>query len=359
MSLTLGFSKRCLLAVLLFLPLKSYAQIPSAMPAPSAIDIATYAGPDRTQRLLEGAKKEGSLLLYSSLSPEEIAAIGAGFETKYGIKLQNWRGDSENIVRRAVVEARAGRYDVDVAETSGTEMEALKRENLLRELKLPVFDDLLPQAIMPHKQWVATRLIVFVAAYNTNIVKAADAPKKFEDLLDPKWKGKLGIESDDANWLMTVAEALGPQAEKLFRDIVATNGISVRKGHTLLAQLVVSGEVPLALTTYVNRIDQYKSRGAPVEPLFLSPVIALPTGAGIMRSAPHPHAAVLFMDYLLSPEGQQILAKLQSIPTNRKVPARGEGLDPLPELTFVDVPKLVDEGDKWAKLYKDIFNPAR
>ncbi|MEA2976841.1 MAG: iron(III) transport system substrate-binding protein [Alphaproteobacteria bacterium] len=346
-------AKGYFLAILLCLPLKSLAQTPSA-------DIAVYAGTDRAQRLLEGAKKEGSLTLYSSLSPEEITAIGTAFEAKYGIKLQNWRGDSENIVRRAVVEARAGRYDVDVAETSGTEMEALKRENLLRELRLPVFDDLLPQAIMPHRQWIATRLIVFVAAYNTNIIKPADAPKTYEDLLDPKWKGKLGIESDDANWLMTAADTLGRQkTEKLFRDIVSTNGMSVRKGHTLLAQLVVSGEVPLALTAYVNRIDQYKSRGAPVEPLFLSPVIALPTGAGIMRNAPHPYAAVLFMDYLLSPEGQQILATLQSIPTNRKVPARGEGMGPLPELTFVDVPKLIDEGDKWTKLYRDIFNPAR
>lgn len=349
----LAVSKRCLLAALFCLPLKSYAQT-----AP-AIDIATYAGPDRTQRLIEGAKKEGTLLLYSSLSPEEITAISGGFEAKYGIKLQSWRGDSENIVRRAVVEARAGRHDVDVAETSGTEMEALKRENLLRDLKLPVFDDLLPQAIMPHKQWVATRLIVFVAAYNTNVIKPADAPKTYEDLLDPKWKGKLGIEADDANWFMTVVDALGQQkSEKLFRDIVAMNGVSVRKGHTLLAQLVVSGEVPLALTTYVNRIDQYKSRGAPVEPLFLSPVIALPTGAGVMRNAPHPYSAVLFMDYLLS-DGQQILAKLETIPTNRKVPARGADKGPLPELKFVDVPKLIDEGDKWTKLYKDIFSPAR
>jgi iron(III) transport system substrate-binding protein len=343
----------CLLVALFCLPLKAFAQ------TPPSLDIATYSGADRSERLIEGAKTEGSLLLYSSLSPEEITTIGAGFEAKYGVKLQNWRGDSENIVRRAVVEARAGRHDVDIAETSGTEMEALKRENLLRELKLPVFDDLLPQAVMPHKQWVATRMIVFVAAYNTNVVKAADAPKTYDDLLDARWKGKLGIESDDANWLMTVAGALGEQkSEKLFRDIVAQNGISVRKGHTLLAQLVVSGEVPLALTTYLHRIDQYKSRGAPVEPLFLSPVVALPTGAGIMKNAPHPYAAVLFMDYLLSPEGQQILAKLDSVPTNRKVPAR-DGKDALPELTFVDVAKLIDQGDKWTKLYRDIFSPPR
>ncbi len=348
-----AFLTHCFLGAFFCLPLTSHAQ------TPSAIDIATYSGSDRTQRLIDGAKKEGTLLLYSSLSPEEITAIGNDFEAKYGIKLQSWRGDSENIVRRAVVEARAGRYDVDIAETSGTEMEALKRENLLRDLKLPVFDDLLPQAIMPHKQWIATRLIVFVAAYNTNVIKPADAPRTFEDLRDPKWKGKLGIEQDDANWFMTVVDALGAEkAEKLFRDIVATNGVSIRKGHTLLAQLVVSGEVPLALTTYVNRIDQYKSRGAPVEPLFLSPVIALPTGAGVMRNAPHPYAAILFMDYLLS-DGQKILAKLESIPTNRKVPARGAGKDPLPELKFVDVPKLIDEGDKWTKLYKDIFSPAR
>jgi iron(III) transport system substrate-binding protein len=326
-----------------------------AQTAQGSVDIATYTGADRTQKLLDGAKKEGSVMLYSSLSPEEITALGEGFEKKYGIKVQNWRGDSEGIVRRAVTEARAGRHEVDIAETSGTEMESLKRENLLRDVNLPVFSELNPQAILPHKQWIATRLILYVAAFNTSIINPSEIPKTYTDLLDPKWKGKLGIEADDAAWLMTLAQANGEEKTiKLFRDIVAKNDISVRKGHTLLAQLVLSGEVPLALTAYINRIDQYESRGAPVSPALLAPLIALPTGAGVFKNAPHPYAAVLFMDYVLGVDGQTILAKLQSITTNTKVAVR-DGKPPLPELKFVDVAKLLDEGDKWRKIYNDLF----
>lgn len=321
--------------------------------APS-IDIATYAGPDRTQRLVEGAKREGSLMLYSSLTNEEIAALRAAFEAKYGVKLNAWRGDGESIVRRAVVEHRAGRYEVDVAETSGTEMEAMTREKLFRELKLPVFADLVPQAITPHRQWIASRLIIFAQSYNTNLVKASETPKTYEDLLDPRWKGKLGIEADDANWFMTIAGAMGEEKGiKLFRDIVARNGVSVRKGHTLLANLVASGEVPFALTTYANRVDLIKAGGAPVEGLYLPPVIALPSGSGVMRQAPHPYAAVLFLDFLLS-DGQEILAKLGATPSNRKVK------EPRSDLVFVDIPKLLDEGEKWTRLFKEVFvNQAR
>jgi iron(III) transport system substrate-binding protein len=323
-----------------------------------AIDIATYAGPDRTQKLIDGAKKEGTLMLYSSLSPEEIKALSDGFQKKYGIPVQSWRGDSESIVRRAVTEARAGRHDVDVAETSGTEMESIKRENLLRTVQLPVFKDLLPQAIMKHRQWIATRLIVYSAAYNTNAINKADLPKTYADLLDPKWKGKLAVEADDAAWLMTLAGVMGEEKTiKLFHDIVARNDISVRKGHTLLAQLVVSGEVPLALTAYLNRIDQYQDRGAPTAPLFLPPAIALPTGAGVFRAAPHPYAAVLFMDYILG-DGQTVLAKLKSVTTNRTVKIR-EGKEALPNLTFVDVAKLLDENEKWRALYQRLFVTKR
>ena len=153
---------------------------------------------------------------------------------------------------------------------------------------------------MPHGGWIATRLSVFVGAYNTNIIKPADAPKSYEDLRDPKWKGKLGIEADDANWFLSVVGFMGEQKGlQLFHDIVATNGMSIRKGHTLLANFVGSGEVPLALTAYSYRVEQMKNvEGAPVEILYLPPVVALPTGAGVFKRAPHPNAALLLAGFL-------------------------------------------------------------
>jgi iron(III) transport system substrate-binding protein len=141
---------------------------------------------------------------------------------------------------------------------------------------------------------------------------------------------------------------------RLFHDIVATNGISIRKGHTLLANFVGSGEVPLALTAYSYRVEQMKNiEGAPVELLYLPPVVALPTGAGVFKKAPHPYAALLLLDFYLT-DAQKILADREAVPTDPRAKALPK------DLIFVDLPKYLDEGEKWTKLFQDTFvNQAR
>jgi iron(III) transport system substrate-binding protein len=280
---------------------------------------------------------------------DDTNAITSAFEKKYGVKVSLWRGSSEDILRRAVTEAHGGRYDVDVAETAGTEMEGLEREKLLQPMASPVFAQLIPQAVVAHRAWITDRLSIFTAAYNTTLIKASDAPKTYQDLLDPKWKGKLGVEADDGNWFMSVAGAMGEdKALTLFRDIVAANGMSLRKGHTLLSNLVVAGEVPLGLTVYGYRINELKSKSAPIGGVVLPPAIALPTGIAVAARSPHPNAAALFMDFYLT-DGQRILAERGNVPTNRTVE------EPPPGLTLVDVGKFLDEGDKWTKLFKETF----
>ena len=323
--------------------------------AQTLAELASYSGPDRSARLLAGAKREGTVTLYSSATLADQSAILGAFQAKYGIKVQQWRGSSEDIRNRALTEYAGGRFDADVAETAGSEMEIMVREQLLQAVTTPAAAELIPQARMPHHGWIATRLSVFVGAYNTDIIKPADAPKTYEDLRNPRWKGKLGIESDDANWFLSVVGFMGEQKGlRLFHDIVAANGISVRKGHTLLANFVGSGEVPLALTAYSYRVEQMKNvEGAPVELLYLPPVVALPTGAGVFKKAPHPYAALLLLDFYLT-DAQKILAGREAVPTDPRV-------KPLPkDLIFVDLPKYLDEGEKWTKLFQDTFvNQAR
>ncbi len=323
----------------------------AAARAQTMADIAGYSGPDRTQLLIAGAKKEGSVTLYSSAVIADSTAIIDAFEKKYGVKVQLWRGSADDILRRAVTEARGGRYDVDVAETAGNAMEGLQRERLLAQVSSPVFAQLMPQAVAPHRGWVADRLSIFAAAYNTSLIKPADAPKSYQDLTDPKWKAKLGInnEDDDANWFMSVAEAMGEdKALPLFRKIVATNGMSLRRGHTLLLNLVAAGEVPLALTVYGYRVTQLKKRGAPIEGVVLPPAFALPTGVAVFEKSPHPYAAVLLMDFYLT-DGQRIIAARSNVPTNRTV------AEPLAGLRLLDVAKFLDQEDKWIRLYKATF----
>src|SRR5882762_3602764 len=141
---------------------------------------------------------------------------------------------------------------------------SLHREILLQKAGSPHFPDLMPEAIRPHREWVGTRLNMFVHAYNTNLVKKEELPKSYEDFLDPKWKGRLGIEAEDVDWFAMVIKEIGEdKGLTLFRAIVARNGLSVRRGHTLLAGLVASGEVPFALTVYNHNAEKLKQRGAP------------------------------------------------------------------------------------------------
>jgi len=319
----------------------------------SVAELANYAGADRQQRLIEGAKKEGNLSIYTSAQSDDMGALVAGYEKKYGIKVSVWRAGSEKVLQRAVTEARGNRHTVDIIETNGPELESMSREKILQAIKSPHLAQLIPQAIRPHGEWVGTRLNVFVQAYNTKLVKKEELPKTWDDLLHPRWKGRLGIEAEDQDWLSGVVGELGEaRGVKLFKDMVAANGMSVRKGHTLLTQLVVSGEIPFALTVYNYKAEQLKDKGAPIDWFSIGTPIARPNGVAVLRQSPNPHAAILFYDFEISEEGQKILAERDFVPTNAKVESPfGKGA-----MKFVDSRLMLDEYDKWNKLYEDIFS---
>lgn len=316
-------------------------------------ELAQYAGADRLQRLVDGAKKEGALNIYTSAPADDIGSLVTGYEKKYGVKVSVWRAGSEKVLQRTVTEARGNRHTVDVVETNGPELESIHREKIFQAVKSPVLAQLMPQALRPHGEWVATRMNVFVQAYNTNLVRKEELPKTWDDLLLPRWKGRLGIEAEDQDWFSAIAGELGEsRGLKLFKDIVATNGMSVRKGHTLLTQLVVSGEIPFALTVYNYKAEQLKAKGAPIDWLAIGTPIARPNGIGIARDAPNPHAALLFFDYELSEEGQKILAARDFVPTNTRLD------NPFTKgaLRFVDPARMLDEFDKWNRSYDETFN---
>lgn len=331
--------------------LSSLASSAVAQTAEAAAKVAMYQGADRTQRLTEGAKREGVLTVYNSAPVDDMAVVTAAFEAKYGVKVRVWRSSSENVLQRAVAEARGGRFDVDIVETNAPEMESLHREKLLQEVKSPYFADLIAPAVLPHREWIGTRLNIFVAAYNTRLLKKEDLPRTYEDLLNQKWKGKLGIEADDLDWFAGVVGALGEtDGVKLFRNIVTTNGISIRKGHTLLTNLVVSGEIPLALTVYEYKAQQLKHRGAPIDWLAIPPAVARFQGVGLARHAPHPNAGVLFFDFMLT-DAQQLLLKRDFVPTSRKVESPFSKIP----VRLIDPKVVLDENAKWDRLYKETF----
>jgi iron(III) transport system substrate-binding protein len=313
-------------------------------------ELSVYAGANRDQMLIDGAKKEGGLTLYTSQQLSDTNPIIEAFEKKYGLKVTVWRAGPDEVVPRVLNEARSRRYVFDVVETEGKALEALYREQQLQVVHTPFLKNLIPQALRPHGEWVGTRLLMFSLAYNTNLIKKADLPKTWDDLANPKWKGKLGIESKDDEWFDSLMAQLGQdKGLQLFRQIAATNGFSVRRGHSLLTNLVASGEVPMALTVYNSRVQQLKDRGAPIDWFVLKPALAQLNGAGVARTAPHPYAALLYFDFLLN-EGQAILAKQEAISVSKSLPS------PLTNFPFkvIDPAKLIDDGDKWSLLYQEI-----
>jgi iron(III) transport system substrate-binding protein len=322
------------------------------VPSTPAASLAMYKGADREQRLIQGAKQEGGVTIYTSLTVQDTLNLGTAFEKKYGIKAKFWRAGSEGVLQRIVTELRAGHYEYDVVETNGPELEALHREKMLQKAWSPYFVDLIPEAITPHGDWIGDRLNMFVQIYNTKLIKKEDFPKSYQDLLDPKWKGKLGIEAADVDWFGTVVKDMGEEKGlKFFRDLVAANGLSVRKGHTLLAGLTASGEVPLGLTVYNHNADQLKAKGAPVDWSVIQPAIIRSNGLGVSVKPAHPNAAVLFYDFMLS-DGQAILAKNEYLTSSRKTSSNI--LENL-KLKFVDPVTVLDESAKWEKLFTEII----
>lgn len=298
---------------------------------------------------------EDTLTLYTTIAEKDLPTLLAPFEAEHGIKVSVWRAGTDRIMQRTMSETAARRYDVDVIHFGSPEMEALARENILEPIDSPAHADLQPGSVPAHKQWAATLLSVWVQAYNTDLVRRDELPKSYRDLLDPKWKGKLGIEAKDQDWFASVADVVGggvggeEEGVEFFRQLAATNGVSVRVGHTLLNNMVISGEVPLALTLYNYMPEQAKKKGAPIDWFTLEPAIARSNAVGVARNAPHPAAARLFYDYLLGEEAQRLFVTMDYVPSNTRVPSPLAGV----KILQTDPVRSLDEVDKWTTLFEE------
>jgi iron(III) transport system substrate-binding protein len=322
----------------------------AVLPAP-AQNLYGYEGADRMAKIEAGARKEGTLTLYTTIAEKDLPAIIGPFEKKYGIKVSTWRAGTDKVLQRTVTEYQAKKYDVDAVHFGAPEMEALSREKILSPVNSPVHKDLQAGSVPAHKAWAATILSVWVQAYNTNAIRKEDLPKTYKDLTNPKWKGKLGIEAKNDDWFATVVHLVGSEQQglKFFQDVVATNGISPRQGHTLLNNMVVSGEVPMALTVYNYMPEQAKKKGAPIEWFALEPAVARANAIGVTRNAQHPNAALLFYEYLLGPDGQKAMVSVDYVPTNTKVDSPLKGV----KIVQTDPVRSLDEQEKWKKLFDE------
>ena len=314
-------------------------------------EIYLYRGADREQRLVSQARKEGGLTLYTTMTPEDASPLIAAFEGRYGVKLTMWRGINQKLVQRALGEARAGKFPVDVYEGSGHGMEILHREALLEKFWSPAFTDIPPEDFPRHGYYAPDNLLFFVMGYNTRLVRPEDVPRSYEDLLLPRWSGNFGIEASDIIWFAAVSKAMGEEKGLAYFRKLAGMKPQIRSGHTLMTELVAAGEIPVALTLYNQAVDKLRERGAPIAWKPLPPAFGRADGIGVAKRAAHPHAALLFVDFVLSPEGQRFIMAASRVPVNRRVESSFDRRD----FRIVDLAPVVDEWDTWEKRWQALF----
>jgi len=313
-------------------------------------NVINYKGADRQQKLIAAAQKEGTLSLYTSISNAIVLKLMSEFKAKYGIEVKLYRAGDGIVLQRVMAERTANRPVVDVLNIGSIEMEMAHREKLLESYKTPLHDALIKDAVGSNSEYVATFVNPMVQAYNTNSVKKEDVPKSYQDLLDPKWKGKLGIESTDEEWFNVLVTHMGEEKGlKYFRDLMNTNKPTVRTGHSLLGNLVASGEVPLGMTVYAHTVLSAKKKGAPIDYTLLEPVIGVSFSVGLAKQAPHPNAALLFYEFMLT-DGQKVFADNDYTPTMKTLDHPFKNVNYL----ISNQPKFLDQYAKWEKLYEEI-----
>jgi iron(III) transport system substrate-binding protein len=278
-------------------------------------ELATYAGADREQRLLAGARAEGKVLWYTSLAGSSYKDLAKGFEAKYpGIKVETYRGTSTDIMTRVSAEAQANQIVADVLETTVPPLTYLRENKLLLAYTSPHLakypGNTKESAGRGLIYWAVDRETYSGVGYNTSLIPASAVPKKYDDMLRPELKGKIGLVSNETG-VRAIGGMLHAQGEEFVRKLKSQDVVLQSVSGLAMADLVVSGEVPLSPTVFRDHAVEVKGKGAPVEWVAMDIVPTNTGGVAVLARAPRPHAALLMADFLLSPQGAKILGDLQ------------------------------------------------
>jgi ABC-type Fe3+ transport system substrate-binding protein len=305
---------------------------------------------DRQARLLEGARTEGQAVIYLNLDATVANALAGGFMKKYsGLNVQIGRFSGASIIARVETEARAGKLAADVIMSGELGILVLIDKGVMARYRSPQLVAYPESFRDKDRFWSVSLLNVLVPAYNTRLVDKEDVPRRMEDLLRPRWKDKLAMDTQSYYWFGALVQDMGEEAAtRLLRGLNDQQLHQVR-GRRLLTQLVAAGEYDLAVETNLNTVLTMSQQGAPVWFAPVRPLYLRPSFLFMTRTAPHPHAGALLIDYLLSEEGQKIFVAHDRMPAHPKVSAREtqvlNGLD-------LRMPYVLDIGRRYAALGK-------
>ena len=333
----------------------------------AAPDILTYRGADREQRLLDGAAKEGEVVFFSAMIVNQaLRPLTQAFHRKYpAIKMTYWRGDSEDIAVKLSAESRANNLVADLVEGTGIGEMAVKA-GFADPAWSPTLNDI-PEKIRDKRGlWAPTRMSYFGMAYTTRMVPRAEAPKSYDDLLDPKWKNKIAwpLTASSAAPLFVTNLRLAWGEEKALdylRRLAAQKIVNFGAGNArTLVDRVIAGEFPLAVAIFAHHPLISAGKGAPVDAGLLPPVASAAGTLAIPKGVRHPHAAMLLMDFILSREGQQILAGAEYLPVRGDVEPLKQIAPIVPsragvEENFISPENLNAYTETSTKLIEDMF----
>jgi len=319
--------------------------------------VASFAAQE-SANLIEGAKQERKILYYTALpiQPDTTMMVDA-FKVKYPfLDVDVFRLSGETLLMKVLAEAQAKALKNDVFQCSIVQMSQMKQKGLLMKYVGPESKAYGPKFKDPDGYWNTSYIIPYVIAYNTKIIPKADAPKSYEDLLKPKYKGKIGIDTDEVQWYFHLLKIMGREKGIPFMKALAKQDLLFRKGHTLLTTLCAAGEVPIVLVAYLQEVYNAQDVGSPIEWVLFesSPTIAAINTIAIQNNAPHPNAAKLFYNFSISEEGTAVLKKLsKNAATTKALTTEVKGMD-----VYVAHPEeLLANYEQVTKEWKEIFNP--
>lgn len=329
--------------------------------------ILNYRGIDRTSVLIEGAKKEGEVVFYSAMIVNQaLRPVADGFMKKYPfIKSSYWRADTADTMAKVSAEQRAGNVVSDVIEGTGIG-ENIIQAGFALNFDTPVLDEYPKERRDPRHLWAATRLSYYSLGYNTKLVERGTQPKSFEDLLDPRWKGKFAWRIGPAGgmelFLSTLRIAWGEErAMNYFSKLRSQEIVNFGSGSArTLVDRVMAGEFPMALEIFAHHPLISAKGGAPVDSQLFDPVTTTAAILTIPKGLRHPHAAMLFVDFLLSKDGQSILAGAEYFPAHpdvlpleimeRVVPSKA-GVGEI----FINPTLMPEYNNKSGEIWQEIF----
>jgi iron(III) transport system substrate-binding protein len=310
-------------------------------------------------KLLADAKKEGAITVYGSMNEEEALPLLKLFEDATGVKSEYVRNSDTGLMARILVEARANKQSWDVLQTTTVSKMA---SSLFAQIDPPEAQHIIPEARGKDRRWYGVYANYNSPGYNTNLVKASDLPKTYEDFLKHKeWAGKVAIDFSDREWLKAMYEYYGEaKGEKLVKDLISTLKVATTNGHLALARSVGAGEYAIELNNYTNLIVNVKLAGGPTDFWALDPVLIFFGQAGVNAKAPHPAAARLFVNFMLSQQGQKQLTTAGRIPTRPDVETNPPGVLKAFAGKKLNVSNMTAAEDTaWQKRYKELFSAPR